>query len=318
MSPTYPSFTKTYHHDQYPAIDPTQTLLDCSKKVVIITGGGRGIGKAIAIGFAKAHAKGIALLGRTKSSLENAAAEVRQASDGLTDVHIVTADIMVQSQVTEAMESTIKHFGRVPDVLINNAGGITGLGSLADLDIDEFMEAYDLNLRGPLTVLQTFIRANRQHSPDTPRTVINLPSGLAHVPFAGPAASYGSSKMAMARITEYAHHEMPSWNIFNMQPGVVGTDLARAAGRQGEDAPELPAGFAVWLAAHPDARKLNGKFIWANWDIDEVLDRAEEIEKKDLLTLALKGWSEDTNAEELKSIVARVMKGTNNDAGRKE
>ena len=315
MASTYPSFTRTYHHDQYPAIDPTQPQFDCSQKIILITGGGRGIGKAIAIGFAKAHAKGIALLGRTRSSLEEAAAEVKKASGGRTDVHTVTADIMVQGQVIDAMDSVITHFDEtVPDVLVNNAGGILGLGSLADLDIDEFMKAYDLNVRGPLTVLQTYLRANRHHSPDTPRTVINLSSGAAHLPFTLTAAAYGSSKLAISKITEYAHHEMPTWNIFNMQPGVVGTDLARQAGRRSEDQAELPAGCAVWLATHPHARKLNGKFIWANWDIDEVLDRAEEIQKRDLLSLTLKGWAEDTNAEEMKKTIARVHRN----ADRKE
>ena len=305
MASTYPPFTRTYHHDQYPAIDPTQPQLDCSKKIVLITGGGRGIGKAIAIGFAKAHAKGIALLGRTRSSLEEAAAEVKSAGGRKTDVHIVTADIMVQDQVIKAMESIVDHFdGAVPDVLVNNAGGMLGLRSLADVNIDEFMRAYDLNVRGPLTVLQTYVRANRHHSPDTPRTVINVSSGAAHLPFTMTAGAYGSSKLAISKITEYAHHEMPSWNIFNMQPGVVGTDLARQAGRQAEDQAELPAGFAVWLAAHPNARKLNGKFIWANWDIDEVLERAEEIRERDLLSLTLKGWAEDMNAEEMKKTIA--------------
>jgi NAD(P)-dependent dehydrogenase (short-subunit alcohol dehydrogenase family) len=286
-------------HDQYPAIDPAQPQLDCSKKIILITGGGRGIGKAIATAFAKAHAKGIALLGRTRSSLEEAASEVKKVG-GQTDVHIVTADITVQSQVIEAIDSVIGHFGRLPDVLINNAGGLLGVGLLADLDIDEYMKAYELNVRGPLTVLQTYLRANRHHSPDTPRTVINMASGGAHLPFAGPGGAYGSSKLAISKITEYAHHELPSWNIFNMQPGVVATDLAAQAGRKAEDQPELPAGFAVWLVAHPDARKLNGKFIWANWDINEVLERVEEIQKRDLLTLTLKGWAEDFNAEDLK------------------
>jgi NAD(P)-dependent dehydrogenase (short-subunit alcohol dehydrogenase family) len=168
MASTYPSFTRTYHHDQYPAIDPTQPRLDCSQKIVLITGGGRGIGKAIAIGFAKAHATGIALLGRTRSSLEEAAAEVQKVSGGKTDVHIVTADIIVQGQVIKAMDSIINHLDEtVPDILVNNAGGMLGLGGLDDLDIDEFMRAYDLNVKGPLTVLQTYLRANRHHSPDT-------------------------------------------------------------------------------------------------------------------------------------------------------
>lgn len=237
---------------------------------------------------------------------------MKEASGGKTDVLVVTADIMVQSQVTDAMSSIISHFnGTVPDVLVNNAGGMIGLGTLTNVDIDEFMKAYDLNVRGPLTVLQTYLRANAHHSPDTPRTVINMASGAAHLPFTMTGGSYGSSKLAISKITEYAHHEYPSWNIFNMQPGVVATDLARQAGRQAEDEPELPAGFAVWLAAHPDSRKLNGKFLWASWDINEVLEDVEEIQQRDLLTLTLKGWAEDTNADEMKKTIARVMSKLN-------
>ena len=99
-----------------------------------------------------------------------------------------------------------------------------------------------------------------------------------------------------------------------MQPGVVQTDLARQAGRKAPDSPQLPAGFAVWLAAHPNARELNGRFIWANWDINELLERKDEIQKRDLLTLTLKGWAEDLNAEELKKRAASVHR----DADQKE
>lgn len=294
------------------------------------------VGQAIAVAFAQAHAKGIALLGRTKSTLDDTAAEVQQASNGKTDVLVLIADITSQSDVQAAMNSTIQHFGSVPDVLVNNAGGLAGIGSLTDVDIDDFMSAFEINVRGPLTVLQTYLRANQKHSPDTPRTVINLPSGAAHLPYAPSAAAYGCSKLANSKITEYVHHENPAWSVFNMQPGVVATDLARQAGRKAPDSPSLPAGFAVWLAASPEARKLNGKFIWvrerysrqqdpenlltllptlqANWDINELLKRAEEINQRDLLTLTLKGWAEDCNAEELKRRATSVHR----DADRKE
>ena len=308
MSPTYPSFTPTYHHDQYPAIDPTQLDLDCSGKIVLITGAGAGIGQAIAVAFAKAHAKAIVLLGRTRSTLEHVAGEVKTASNGKTVAFITTADITSQSQVQAAFDSAIDHFGTVPDVLVNNAGGLVGIGSLIDVEIDEFMKAFELNVRGPTTVAQTFLRACRKHAQETPRTVINLPSGAAHLPYAPTAASYSCSKLANAKLTEYLYHENPSWNVFNMQPGVVQTELARQAGRKAEDKPELPAGFAVWLAAHPSARELNGRFIWANWDINEVLERREEIQEKDLLTLTLKGWAEDFNAEDLKRRAASVAR----------
>lgn len=51
----------------------------------------------------------------------------------------------------------------------------------------------------------------------------------------------------------------------------------------------LPAGVMVWLAS-PEAGFLKGKYIWANWDIDEMKARADEIADSDLLTMKLGGW----------------------------
>ena len=235
----------------------------------MITGAGRGIGRAIAVAFGKAHAEGVILLGRTQSTLDETAAEVKDASGGKTEPFVATADFMIQSQVQAAMDTATEHFsGHTIDVLVNNAGGVVGSGNLADVNVDEFMQAFDFNVRGPLNVLQAFIRESQKHSPNTPRTVISLPSGAAHLPYAPTAASYACSKLANAKMIEYLHYEHSDWNVFNMQPGVVDTDLARAAGRKAPDKPALPAAFAVWLASDPRAKELNGKFMWANWDIE--------------------------------------------------
>lgn len=51
----------------------------------------------------------------------------------------------------------------------------------------------------------------------------------------------------------------------------------------------LPASFSVWLAS-PEARFLKGKFLWANWDVDELKARAEEIEAGTQLDIGLVGW----------------------------
>ncbi|KAK5730573.1 hypothetical protein LTR15_000510 [Elasticomyces elasticus] len=298
--PLYPSFTSTYHSDQYAAIDPAQPSLDCSNNTVLVTGAGRGIGKAIAIAFAQANAQGIALVGRTLSSLDDAAKEIKQVNANV-EVVVVTADITDSTQVQAAMDTIVDRFGDVPGVLVNNAGGLHGMGPLIDADLDDVWKAFELNVKGPLNVTQAYLRAYRTHSPDTPRVVINIPSGAAHLPYAPGAAAYACSKLASAKLTEYLHHENPEWSVFNMQPGVVATDLARKAGRKAPDTPELPAGFAVWLATQPEAKAvLNGRFIWANWDVTELLGRRDEILSKDLLTLTLKGWGEDVSAEEMK------------------
>lgn len=200
------------------------------------------------------------------------------------------------------------HHPNLKQVLVNCAGGMIGRGSLTDVDIDEFMKAFDLNVRGPLQVAQAFMRASRRHDPDKPKTVISLPSGAAHLPYAPGGASYACSKLAGAKILEYIGHEKPTWNVFNMQPGVVATELARQTGRNAPDSPELPAGFAVWLAAHPRARELSGRFVWANWDVDEVLLRSGDIAGRGLLTLGLKGWAEEYSGEDLMRIVASMRK----------
>ena len=51
----------------------------------------------------------------------------------------------------------------------------------------------------------------------------------------------------------------------------------------------LPASFSVWLAS-PEARFLKGKFLWANWDVDELKAKAKEIEESNLLSIGLSGW----------------------------
>jgi hypothetical protein len=51
----------------------------------------------------------------------------------------------------------------------------------------------------------------------------------------------------------------------------------------------LPASVITWLAS-PDAAFLKGKYIWANWDVEEMKARAEEISSTDLLTMTLSGW----------------------------
>ncbi len=57
----------------------------------------------------------------------------------------------------------------------------------------------------------------------------------------------------------------------------------------------LPSNFNVWLAS-PEARFLKGKFLWANWDVDELKAEAKEIEASTRLSIALGGWPfQDTN-----------------------
>lgn len=261
----------------------------------------------MAIAFAQAHAKGIALLGRTKGTLEETASEVQQTTS-TTDVFVATADITDQTQVQSAFTAMVEHYGVAPDVLVNNAGALVARGAMIDVDIEQLWKSFDVNTKGPLIVSQAFSRAARDsREPDALRTLINIPSGAAHLPFYPNGGPYAISKLASTKITEYLHYENPGWNVFNMQPGVVATELARKAGREAPDDPALPAGMAVWLSASPKARELSGLFMWANWDVDELLSKIEEIKRRGLLKMSLKGWAEESSDEDLVEIARSTL-----------
>lgn len=56
---------------------------------------------------------------------------------------------------------------------------------------------------------------------------------------------------------------------------------------------DLPGAFCVWLSASKDAEFLRGRFVWSNWDVDELIQRKKDIIDRDLLKLGLKGWPTD-------------------------
>ncbi|QIX01598.1 hypothetical protein AMS68_007115 [Peltaster fructicola] len=306
MASTWPSYTPTYHHEPYAEILPTQEHLSCKGLSVLITGAGTGIGQAMAVAFAQAHAKGIAILGRTESTLQETAEKIKEASQGQTEALVVTADITSAESVQAAFAKVQGHFGSI-DILVNNAGGVTATDSIKDIDLGGFMKTFELNVLGPMTVTQAFIRAADISSNKDPRTIVNVCSGLAHLPAMPKAVAYGTSKLASAKLFEHVYFEHKDWRVFNLQPGVVATALAKQSGRQGEDAPELSASMAVWLARDPRAADLSGRFVWANWDVNELVAMKDKIHEKDELMLSLKGWADEYTVAQLRQHAADAM-----------
>jgi NAD(P)-dependent dehydrogenase (short-subunit alcohol dehydrogenase family) len=127
---------------------------------------------------------------------------------------------------------------------------------------------------------------------------ISLTTGVAHI---GPAlglsiSSYTASKLAGAQILEFIAEEYPHVKAFNLSPGIVDTDMSRKSGLESHQIPdvaELPAHFAVWLAG-PDSDFLKGRFLWANWDVEELLANKANIEADPaLFHLTLDGWNDN-------------------------
>ncbi|MCI0643076.1 MAG: SDR family oxidoreductase, partial [Gemmataceae bacterium] len=112
-------------------------------KVALITGGNKGIGKAVALGLA-AEGASVALVARNEKDLERARADFVARC---FNVLAVTADVTDERQVQTAFAKTTERFGRL-DILVNNAGAFDG-GPLDELSLEAWEKVLAVNLTGP-------------------------------------------------------------------------------------------------------------------------------------------------------------------------
>ena len=112
-------------------------------RVALITGAGRGIGRAIALAYAKEGAK-LGLAARTVSEVEETA---RQAEALGAPACVIRADVTDQSQVEEMVGRTLDRFSTI-DVLVNNAGIAGPVGPLQDNDVSHWVQTIQLNVIG--------------------------------------------------------------------------------------------------------------------------------------------------------------------------
>ncbi|KAI1818623.1 hypothetical protein GGS20DRAFT_196435 [Poronia punctata] len=87
-------------------------------------------------------------------------------------------------------------------------------------------------------------------------------------------------KMALAKTIEFLAVENPDISFPTLHPGMVDTEIFRKSGATPEmlamDTEKLPAGFSLWLT-RPEAKFLSGRRVWANWDVDQLKAKEDEI-----------------------------------------
>ena len=141
------SFVTPYRNDTYPFIDPQK--VDLSGKYVFISGASKGIGRALAVSYAKAGAAGVALGARSDlSSIEKEVSEAAKNA-GRKEPKVVTIalDVADLASAEAAAKATEAAFGRL-DILINNAGYLAPFLPMADGDPDEWWKTWEVNVRG--------------------------------------------------------------------------------------------------------------------------------------------------------------------------
>ncbi|KAF9893630.1 hypothetical protein FE257_010942 [Aspergillus nanangensis] len=292
------AFTRKTYRDVYPAINPTRPELSQVGKVVVITGASRGLGRLkhrvisiqtqnFATSFARANAGAIALLARDTSKLAETEKLVREISPA-TKVLSISVDITDEPGVRDAFRQIVGLFG-TPHVLINNAGVMGPFKSIFDEEVDSWWRTQEMNVRGTLIVTKAFLAATGPE-PKTQTTIINLSSAIAHMLPPG-LSSYSITKLVMTKLATLLSAEHPTITTVSVNPGMVSTDLANSLPmviQSMKDMPELCGGTAVWLASG-DKSFLSGRFVDANWDVEELEARKEEIQQGNLLTIGPRG-----------------------------
>ena len=232
MSSNFPVFTQTFHSSVYPAIDPTNDKLSASGKVVVVTGGSRGIGRAIGLAFATAGARAIIPLGRTSSTLRHVSEDILAAATANgheTVVKAFTVDVSDASAVAKTFESIQKEFDHI-DVLVSNAGDLYK-STIGDCDTSAFENTFKINVNGTLNCMHALVHFGRGNDPQRATTFINLTTiGIAMPGFPGWAA-YAGSKLAAFRMVECFKAEVGDQvRVFSINPGHVATDMSKKAG----------------------------------------------------------------------------------------
>ncbi|KAF2094740.1 putative oxidoreductase [Rhizodiscina lignyota] len=290
------AFTKSNHRDVYPAIDPTSPSLSQKGKVVVITGASRGIGRrGFVVSFARAGAKALVLLARSASDLAEAEKEAKAINPSIETLAL-SVDVADEASVSDAFRAIQEKYGK-PDVLVNNAAVLEPLSSILEVDAKKWWYAFELNLRGPFLLTKAFMNllgpeptSVPPKSSPTRATIINVTTSGAHT-IVPNHSSYCISKLALNQLTAYVAAEDSSITCVCVHPGVIPTDMSSLVpflNPFAKDSPELVGSVAVWLASG-DQRFLSGRYITANWDVEELVRKKDEILDGDKLTTALKG-----------------------------
>jgi len=218
-------------------------------KVAVITGAGRGIGKAVALAYAREGAK-LAICARTAAEIEKAAQEIRSLG---TDCLALPCDVAEEDQVGSFIADVMKNYGRI-DVLINNAGVMTRPTPVTEYDVKKWDYTIAVNLRGPFLMVKAALPPMIQGGGGA---IINVSSSIGRGAYANFAA-YAASKWGLEGFTQTLAIEVKGQKVRvnSVEPGYVATKLTGFHG----SAPESVTGVFVFLATD-EAKNITGRML---------------------------------------------------------
>lgn len=255
--------------------------------VALVTGGGRGIGRATALLLAREGWQ-VAITARSANQL------AETAGLSATPILAVTGDVADPVAVNTLVRDVEEKLGPI-DLLVNNAGTAGPLGAFWETDPAEWWRCQEVNLRGPVMCCRAVLpgmiarRAGR---------IVNIASGAGCHPLENMSA-YVTSKTSLIRFTEQLAMELEGRGVgvFAVRPGVIRTAMAEEARHyvpriqqlldQGaEVTPEAVAGLVLKLASG-EADKLSGRMFAVQDDVEAILNKADDVRARELYLLRM-------------------------------
>ena len=216
--------------------------LSLADKIAVVTGGSKGIGRAIALAYAE-HGADLVLAARGREALDATAAEIRALG---RRVVVVPADMADDAAIETVARVAIEEFGGV-DILVNNAG-VGAFASIYDASADDFLNTLRINAWAPLLLARLCRPSMIERGGGV---IINVGSAVGERATVGkyPYAAYAPSKAALHNLTQVLAKAWAPDNIrvLVLAPGIVQTDLAATiiAGAESEGRSLTPLGRAA-------------------------------------------------------------------------
>ncbi|KAH7310723.1 hypothetical protein B0I35DRAFT_397050 [Stachybotrys elegans] len=288
-----------YHKESYPYIAPSRPEISQSGRTVVVAGASTGIGFAIARAFVDAGSKRVILLGRRQNVVEDAASKLNTSGNNVAEGRV--AD-MADGDSINKLWSDLQAEGIYVDVLVLSAAAMGKSVPILEGGSGSTWADYETNVRGPLNMTERFYK---QTTGQGQKFLVNVSTIAIYMwTTMGPERpTYGLTKAAGTALVQQIAKDTSSddMQIVSFHPGGVLTEASRNVGYNENmgirfDDENLPGHFAVW-AASKEAAFLHGRFVWANWDMEEIKNGpvGERIQSDEhYLKVGIEGLTEKT------------------------
>src|SRR5207302_890198 len=194
---------------------------------ILITGASQGLGREMALRFAREGASGLSIVARHVNQLNKVREEIRQIAPKI-DIVAIEADVSKPRDIERIVATTLAQFKGRLDVLVNNAStiGPSPMPNLLDYPVEDFREVLDTNLIGPFLLIKNALPAMIECG----GSIINVTSDAGQVGYPGWGA-YGISKFGLEGMSQTCASELEESGVrVNwVDPGNMNTAMHRAA-----------------------------------------------------------------------------------------